>query len=81
MHISVVPRGVHPISHSPRASVASSAPSIWFQFQRLPIWSDWSSLQFSVPIFQTRADHVSFSCFRVRTFEQGVSLRARVAGK
>jgi len=81
MHISVLPRGVHPIGHSAGASIASSAPSIWLQFQRHTIRSDWSSLQFSVPIFQARAYHVSFSCFRGRPFKQSVSLRASVAGK
>jgi hypothetical protein len=81
MLILVFPRGVHPISHRAGASIPSSAPSIWFRFQRNPIWSDWSSLQFSVPIFQTRTYHVSISCFRGRPLKQGVSLRASVAGK
>lgn len=81
MHISVLPRGVHLISHRTRTSLASSSPSLWFKFQRHTVWSGWSSLQYSIPIYQSRARHVSLSRFRGCLLEQVVSLRTRVAGK
>jgi hypothetical protein len=81
MYISVLPRGVRPISHRARTSIASSAPSLWFQFQRHTVWSGRPSLQSSIPIFQSRARHVSLSRSRGRLLKQIISLCTRIAGK
>src|SRR5258708_4656583 len=81
MHISVLPRGVHPISHRTRTPLASSAPSFWFQFQRHTVWSDRPSLQSSIPIYISLARHVSLSRFRSHLLKQIVSLCTRVTGK
>jgi len=81
MHISVLPRGIHPISHRTRAPLAPSAPPTRFNSQRDTLWSSRPSLQSSIPIFQTRTFHVSFSRFWGCLLKQSLSLRARVTGK
>jgi hypothetical protein len=81
IHIPVLSSGVHPISNRTRVSLASGAPSLWFQFQRHTVWSGRPSLQPSVPIYLYRARHVSLSRVRSRLLEQIISLCSRVAGK